>query len=317
MASSVFYQFHVNKCVVDSELLDHFSGSGWKLKENEDSFFTKYGWPDIKLSKSILQDPEYKFKIELLGCYQPENDCLLEGTVYLYYETLKDAAERYIYETGSTTSLEKVIDRLTTIVLIHEFVHWLMHYVSHGASVRIRYKKFGELEFHEGFAQIFTHWFAHKKGGLYFDIFIWLVKKQPPQYHAYTKLLGIGVKTPSHAITLLSICKLLDIQSMDKALKIVEIYPCKDWDTFDKILFDSFKFNALLSCLDYKEKKLLFNYLVGSMPGRFSDFLRSNKKIFKTYLKSLAGVMILNGCFNPGSDLESVCTVLDLKELGF
>lgn len=323
MASSIFYQFHVNKCVVDSELLDYFLKAGWGLNVNDNQFFTKYEWPDIKLSKSINkfldhdQYHDFEFAIELLGCYQLNKDCTEEGTVILYYEKIKSTAERYIDETKSTTSLEIVIDRLTTIVLIHELVHWLIHYVSPKTPVEFRYKKIDELNFHEGFAQIFTHWFANKKGGLYLDIFSWLVKKQPPQYHAYTKLLSIGVKTHSHAITLMRICKLLDIQSMDKALKIVEIYPCKDWATFEKSLFEPFKFNALLSCLDYKEKKQLFNYLVSDMPGSLSVFLRANKKKFKTYLKLLAKISIMNGCFNMGSDLESVCMALDLKDFGF
>ena len=329
MASSIFYQFHVNNCIVDSELLDHFYSAGWKLIKNEDPFFTKYEWPDIKLSKSIIrfldddQDKhhDFRFAIELLGCYQPENDCTEEGTVILFYEKIKEAAEHYIIETGSTTALEKVIDRLTTIVLIHELVHWLMHYVNAGdcskSPVGIRYKKFDELEFHEGFAEIFTHWFTQNKGGIYKDIFDWLSRNQPPQYRAYTKLLDKRVKTPSHAITLLSICKLFDIQSLDKALKIAEIYPCIDWATFKITLLDPFKFKALLSILDFREKKKLFEFLVDRMPGDLSTYLGKHMKDKKSYLKLINEILIGSKSINAGPDFSGIKTALDLKELGF
>jgi len=326
MASSIFYQFHVNNCIVDSQLLDHFYSAGWKLIENEDPFFTKYEWPDIKLSKSIIKfldddeqgnNRDYEFAIELLGCYQLNKDCTEEGTVILYYEKIKSTAERYINETKSTTGLEIVIDRLTTIVLIHELVHWLIHYVSPKAPVEFRYKKIDELNFHEGFAQIFTHWFANKKGGLYLDIFSWLVKKQPPQYHAYTKLLSIGVKTHSHAITLLSICELFDIQSLDKALKIAEIYPCKDWATFKITLLDPFKFKALLSFLDFREKKKLFEFLVDRMPGDLSTYLVEHIKDKKSHLKLINEILIGSKSINAGHDFSGIKTALDLKELGF
>jgi hypothetical protein len=80
-----------------------------------------------------------------------------------------------------------------------------MHFVSPRICklkpVGIRYKTFDELEFHEGFAQIFTYLFAQKKRGLYRDIFNWLDINPPPQYRAYIKLFDKGVKTPSHAMT--------------------------------------------------------------------------------------------------------------------
>lgn len=329
MASSIFYQFHVNNCIVDTQLLDHFRKAGWGLEVNDDQFFTKYKWPDIKLSKSIIRflddeqdnNSDFEFAIELLGCYQLKKDYTEEGTVILFYEKIKSAAERYIDETRSTTSLEIVIDRLTTIVLIHELVHWLIHYVSPGvcskSPVGTRYKKFDELEFHEGFAQIFTHWFANNKGGLYLDIFSWLVKKQPPQYHSYNKFLSIGVKTHSHAITLMTICKLLDIQSMDKALKIAEIYPCIDWATFKITLLDPFKFKALLSILDFREKKKLFEFLVDRMPGDLSTYLGKHMKDKKSYLKLINEILIGSKSINAGPDFSGIKTALDLKELGF
>ena len=328
MASSIFYQFHVNNCIVDSELLDHFRKAGWGLEVNDDQFFTKYKWPDIKLSKSIIlfldddqdNNSDFEFAIELLGCYQLKKDYTEEGTVILFYEKIKSAAERYIDETRSTTSLEIVIDRLTTIVLIHELVHWLMHYVSAGvcskSPVGIRYKKFDELEFHEGFAQIFTHWFANNKGGLYLDIFSWLVKKQPPQYHSYNKFLSIGAKTHSHAITLMAICKLLDIQSMDKALKIAEIYPCKDRATFDKILFDPFKFQALLNMLNYQEKKHIFNYIIRRRPGDLSDYLILKKKEKKSVLKIITAILQNVNIYRGDPSYEGICESLKLNYLG-
>ena len=329
MASSIFYQFHLKNCLVDSGLLDYFKREGWSLQESKDPFFTKYEWPDIKLSKSIktfLDDDQdkyhdFRFAIELLGCYQPEIDSTQEGTVILFYEKLKEAAEQYNLETGSISSLEKVIDRLTTLVSLHEFVHWLMHYVSPGICklkpVGIRYKKYDELEFHEGFAQIFTHWFAQKKGGLYRDIFEWLSRNQPPQYRAYIKLFDKGVKTPSHAMTLLSICKLLDIQSMDKALKVAEIYPCKDWTSFEKVLFEPYKFKALLSHLDYKEKKRLFNYLVCQKPGILSSYLKSFKQVNKSILALVSTAMNDKETANSNFSIDEIVSILVLTELGF
>jgi len=319
MASSIFYQFLVNKCVVDSELLDHFSGAGWKLKENEDSFFTKYEWPDIKLSKSIIglldEYQDYKFAIELLGCYQPKNDCTQEGTVILYYEKIKEAAEQYILETSSLESLESVIESFTSIVLLHELVHWLMHFVSPEVCninpVRIRYKTFDELEFHEGFAQIFTHWFANNSGGLILDIFNWLSDNQPPQYRAHNKLIDIGVTSPTHAITLLSICKLLDIQSMDKAFKISGIYPCKDWATFEKLLFDPYKFQTFVSDLNFQGKKLLFKYLITlRWSGELSEYLILKKKEKRSVLRIITEILRNKNLICENPSFEEICDCL-------
>jgi hypothetical protein len=110
---------------------------------------------------------------------------------------------------------------------------------------------------------------------------------------------------------------LFDIQSLDKALKIAEIYPCKDWATFKITLLDPFKFKALLSFLDFREKKKLFEFLVDRMPGDLSTYLVEHMKDKKSHLKLINEILIGSKSINAGHDFSGIKTALDLKELGF
>lgn len=222
MASSIFYQFHVNKCLIDSYLLDYFKNDGWQLKENEDKFFAKYEWPDIILSKKIINDES----IEALGCYRTYRDFKKEGSIVLYYDKILKTATDYKVAKSSSQSLEIIVQYLTTIVLVHEFVHWLMHFVHPGTKhpfkrVKVKYQNLDEKNFHECFAQLFTFYFVNSKGGLYQDIFDWLEVRQPNQYTVYHQLLDKGLKR-SDSIVLLKLVKVLDFQSFGTLIKLLE-----------------------------------------------------------------------------------------------
>ncbi|MHA8103785.1 hypothetical protein [Aquirufa nivalisilvae] len=321
------YQFTFNKFWIDFELLKYFKNAGWDLKDNGDIFFTNCPWPDIKLSKSFISfsnnynQEDFKYEIKLLGCYQIQKDFNEEGTVTLYYEKIMETSEAYIFETMSKVVKVRVIECLTTMIFMHEFVHWLMHYISPFMGkckidpVKIRYDSMDELEFHEGFAQIFIFWFVRKKKGIYRSIFDWISDKQPPQYKTYSKLIDNGVNSPLRAITLLSLLKLLDIQSMNKALIIAKIYPCNNWEDFEKVLFDSIKFQALLNTLNFKEKKKLFEYIVTHKPRELRIYLTSKKVEKKSVLRIIFNSVLRAGMTPIGLALEAICDTLSFIEI--
>jgi hypothetical protein len=273
MASSIFYQFHVNNCIVDSELLDHFRKAGWGLEVNDDQFFTKYKWPDIILSKKIIDDDS----IDALGCYRTYKDFKKEGSIVLYHDKILKTATDYKVAKSSSQSLEKIVQYLTTIVLVHEFVHWLMHFVHPGTKlpfkrVKVKYQKLDEKEFHECFAQLFTFHFVNKKGGLYKDIFDWLEVRQPNQYTVYHQLLDKGLKR-SDSIVLLKLLKVLDIQSFGTVIKLLE-----DRKIYNKRIMES-AINLLEVVQSQSLKKQLFvrEYL----SDLFIDFQRNPINIKK------------------------------------
>jgi hypothetical protein len=319
MASSIFYQFHVNVCVVDSELLDYFKNDGWHLKEIGDQFFTKYEWPDIILSKDIINDDS----IEALGCYRTHKNFRHEGSIILYYDKILKTASQYKIDKSSSDSLEKIVQYLTTIVVVHEFVHWLMHFVNPGTKlpfkrVKVKYKELDEKQFHECFAQLFTFYFVNNKGGLYKDIFDWLEIRQPSQYTVYKELIILGVKKLD-GIYLLKLSKALEVQSFNqlkvlistwnfgrkinsglflnllekvnsKALHnhfLIKDYFAGSYSNKTKPKLTISKFETLFSLLYFREKAFLINYLVNNEKQFLVYFLKSNseyKKVVSKYI---------------------------------
>lgn len=320
MASSIFYQFHVNKCLIESYLLDYFNNDGWQLKENEDKFFAKYEWPDIILSKKIINDDS----IDALGCYRTYRDFKKEGSIILYYDKILKTATDYKVAKSSSLSLEMIVQYLTTIVLVHEFVHWLMHFVHPGTKlpfkrVKVKYQKLDEKEFHECFAQLFTFYFVNSKGGLYQDIFDWLEIRQPPQYTIYKGLISKGIKKLD-SISLLKLCIALEVQSFNQLnalisdewslgkkinsmllLKLMEKVQSSSLQNHflikeyfagsqrnkTKLKLTISKFETLYSKLFLKEKTYLINYLVNNEIQFLIHFLKSNselKKIVSVYI---------------------------------
>lgn len=320
MASSIFYQFHVNKCLIESYLLDYFNNDGWQLKENEDKFFAKYEWPDIILSKKIINDDS----IDALGCYRTYRDFKKEGSIILYYDKILKTATDYKVAKSSSLSLEMIVQYLTTIVLVHEFVHWLMHFVHPGTKlpfkrVKVKYQKLDEKEFHECFAQLFTFYFVNSKGGLYQDIFDWLEIRQPPQYTIYKELISKGVKKLD-SIYLLKLCIALEVQSFNQLNALIsdewslgrkinsmsllnllvkvhskpfnnrfliKDYFAGNFGKNPKLKLSISKFETLFSLLYFREKTYLINYLVNNEIQFLIHFLKSNsqyKKVVSKYI---------------------------------
>jgi hypothetical protein len=326
MASSLFYQFHIKNCLVDTELLDHFKNDGWHLKKNEDPFFTKYEWPDIILSKDIIQDDS----IEALGCYRTYKDFRQEGSIVLYYNKILKTASNYKKDRSSSESIEKIVQYLTNIILVHEFVHWLMHYVNPGTKlpfkrVKVKYKELDEKEFHECFAQLFTFYFVSNKGGLYKDIFDWLEFGQPNQYKVYHQLLDKGL-TRSDSIVLLKLLKVLDFQSFSMLIKLIEkIKVCKKRNiesvinllevirnqslkkqlfireylidlsiNFQRNRINIKKLDRLVTCLNLTQKELLARYFLANNRLFFTKYLQDKLRA-RVFSKAIRIVLELPG----------------------
>jgi len=205
MASApLFFQFKRNN-QIDS-FLDFFKKNGWYIRRSISGTLTKYQWPDIVLSKMMIVGG---FGIDRFGFYNFEGES--EGQVILDYEAIMEAAQKY-YDTCPSGYNERTLndyfEDLSTVVIIHEFVHWLMHYAICTAIDPIENEKYSlaygegpngymyneidEIFFHEGLAQLFTFLFIKENENLA-NIFKWVNNQSPAQYTIFEKLYLNGL----------------------------------------------------------------------------------------------------------------------------
>jgi hypothetical protein len=206
MNEVLFYQ-HKMENILD-QLTNLFKDKGeWKLNDSSHRFYHAFEWPDI-----ILADRKRDFQgldenaIELLGSYA-FNDIEKVGQVTLYKPTILSCADEYLKSLGLTSpsfeDRKKFIEILSEIVLIHEFVHWLVdvgesptlfsNNTKENCDLKkdklvIKYIEDDEIAYHESFAQIFTNYYCNLIGGEHWAVFSWLQEQQPKQYVIYKDL---------------------------------------------------------------------------------------------------------------------------------
>ena len=134
----IFYQ-HRNLPNKLDELIKKFESKEWIFSKVNTDYFHEYFWPDIVLSDKDIKlqliegidnpsedTPEGKFIIELLGSYNHVHE--KEGQVTLYIPKIKETAHQYFIDKfiGNTYDVEAekyFTELLSTVILIHEFVH--------------------------------------------------------------------------------------------------------------------------------------------------------------------------------------------------
>ena len=217
MSENVFFEF--KKENVLDELLRLFENKGlWQLDKSKFDFFHNYQWPDIILAdrKRSLKDKKLDgYAIELLGSYSKNEEEI--GQVTLYMPSVFRCVEDFLKFKGKTdNSFENIkvnVEILSEIILIHEFIHWLVEMGESPKSTQIwgetqeKSAKFGlgerhyisklpdfkyddndSIKYHESFAQIFTNYYCNKIGGIHWEQFEWLEKQQQTQYTVYKDL---------------------------------------------------------------------------------------------------------------------------------
>lgn len=178
----------------------------------------------------IDEEDNHKYKncIELLGCYRFKcNNQYEEGEVVIYYEKIAATALKYCRsKIWRNIHFEHAINHLRDIVMYHEFIHWLMHWVKsvNGRFIPHYYNSRDTVMFHEAFAQLFTHLYVQNNTDRK-DIFEWLLKKQPPQYHTHEDLLKEGVDSIEKAIVLIELLRKNGIQGYKATLDLLSS-PC-------------------------------------------------------------------------------------------
>jgi hypothetical protein len=205
----VFYQYHREKNILDS-LIHEFAKREWLFDEMPTDYFHQYRWPDIVLSdkEAVLELPdelknETDKSIELLGCYEPDTNRLKEGRVVLFVPKIHETTKEYIRYLNKDNSYEpnkeeikKYVELLTTLVLIHEFTHWIVqagvfrlkNNTDFSSPLELKYDDKDSIFFHETIAQIFTNYICCKDEELK-GMFFWLEEGQPIQYRIYGDLL--------------------------------------------------------------------------------------------------------------------------------
>jgi hypothetical protein len=147
---------------------------------------------------------EHPYTIELLGCYTHDDTPEKEGNVILYMPRIQQTALNFaVFKTGipqssfSEEDKKHFVELLTTLILIHEFTHWVMHWGNspnifvknqYNHSKVIEYNSIESIQFHETIAQVLTNYFCAKNESLW-ELFLWLSNRQPPLYNQYRDLL--------------------------------------------------------------------------------------------------------------------------------
>ena len=197
-----------SKNIID-KLLSQFQDNGWLLNSTSNSNNWKsFEWPDIVLTKLEFDHNDF------WGLYKFEE--LNEGQILLQYNRIFETSIEFsnLYKQNEILTSKS----LFLLIGIHEFIHWLMHFVpniygneNNISFDKIRYNTDDEKDFHECFAQLFTYFVAQKDQNLN-KLFKWKVSLQRGPYLKYQELLKIGI-TLKDAIILLSSCRYLKIQS--------------------------------------------------------------------------------------------------------
>lgn len=236
MNNPIFFQFKHPANSLD-KLIKDFDNRYKPIKDFDDlhsnsyfpeapkDYFHEYIWPDIVLSDKtgILHQwndedkKEHDFSIELLGCYRPDRE-----EVVLFIPKIKETAKAFFESSFSDENYNEIEEKkftelLSELVLVHEFVHWLMHRIGFNP---VQYAKKDEVSFHEGFAQLFTNYYCSKDANMY-SLFVWLESQQPPQYLAYKDIIESDDKDMvsstdiTNAFILLDILRYCNLQSWE------------------------------------------------------------------------------------------------------
>jgi len=232
--ATIFFNFNLYKDNLVDDLLDSFLdtyiGYGneqyFKLfrklamvesnpKERK-GYFKEYRYPDIVLSEK-LKNANNKYDTDYLGCYEYDSKLEKEGTISLFYNRIYYAATEYINDPERDhvcpVHLKDNIENLATIVLIHEFVHWIMLWIINekGHMQETEGSTVNYLYFHEGFAQLLTLFVIERKPRKdLIQLFEWLAKKQSPEYRSYQELQNNGFDSIEKAVSFLNILAELD-----------------------------------------------------------------------------------------------------------
>ena len=210
---------------------------------------------------------------DLLGAYIMKDwDTKEEGTVVMYHEAIWDAVVDYkASDTSIVCTTEECFDALVSIVAVHEFVHWKMHYYVGFAP--LKYETADEISFHEGIAQLIT-WQVIKKvaqegykyGQLVSDLFLWLADRQPKAYRMYKVIKEadedgkiIRYRELFKLLKWFKVARLQSFEAIKPFLKMINLQEGErlaeddadvdDWVAFyNKNYFDK-EFNEILYCI--------------------------------------------------------------------
>lgn len=231
MKDKLFLMFQKENNPVDA-IIEMFKSAGWKFTESLNPYYSKYVLPDIILSASN----SHFEGMEAMGLYRArDKDWKLEGEIVLYYNTIQLVAEDYCKK-NNDSDIDKIVSDLTEIVYVHECIHWIMHWIespTYGMSSCLNnkfipldydYAKMETVEFHEAFAQLFTHFYLELQEDKK-KLFYWLVKGQPYQYLKFEEILNWNISSGQEAVKLLSFIRLFNYQSFVEIEKCISCLP--------------------------------------------------------------------------------------------
>lgn len=266
MLNPLFFLYNIKNNPLDG-LIAEFNKREWQFKIMPSDYMHIYQWPDIVLSDKVATLPSIikgqDYTIELLGAYIPENKS--NGSrVVLYMPKIRDTAKAFLHDTmGRLPSdpklLDKYINLLSCLVLIHEFTHWIIidcylksceNSEKEIVKQKLKYSTKDSVNYHESIAQIFTNYFCQSDPEMW-ELFLWLESKQPAPYTVYKKLIEHDAGD--------QVNDKVNDTIIDRIILSVMILRCSDMD-YPKQSFRSF--SNIYNKLNNVDFKKLFNVCV-------------------------------------------------------
>jgi len=201
------YSFLLSNGYIE-KLVALFRENGYKFACSSKGIHS-FDWPHIILSDKNQSQPncistETKSNnsnltsiIDPLGVYQAYSIIPSNGIIILYYEKIRIKSKDFFYSNDFYFAEENSVNyteldcfnALINIVLIHEFVHWIIH--TKVGFNPIKYTDDDEKFFHESFAQYFT-WQLIKECPLSTKIFKDTCQTAPDAYINFKELKYAG-----------------------------------------------------------------------------------------------------------------------------
>ena len=179
---------------------------------------------------------------DTLGAYKIDSwDSTAEGTVIIYTGSVWLKAVAYLSAHPTVTkTVEECFEDLCHIILVREFIHFLLHhYIGFNP---LRYEKEDEQYFHEGVTHLiiwhtikFMELLDKPNASHINDLFLWLVDNQPDDaYRAYTKIKkkdsDIEPIEYEELCKLLKWCKMTGVQSFYAIKPSLKMISIDDWE---------------------------------------------------------------------------------------
>ena len=183
--------------------------------------FVKYPGSEENPGKS----PDIISIEEWLGVYRPRPE-----EIVIYERGIQWRGHRFDEE------------QLFNVVLIHEIAHWITHklYQPGLSAWKTDLYVWGEVDVHEGWAQLMTWWIANQVKGEFKHTFKTLNRNQSPPYRVFERFKSVPINRVMASLgRLRSLSSPVRLQDWEEAMGYAEWMAFAVWNDFLRTMLDA------------------------------------------------------------------------------